>query len=118
MNEWLPSFADEFVKIAVLSGEDEKRQALQFAGLGGVAAPLISGAKNLISYGKVSPFGKLKRWLPAQIAGGALTGGALPTIRHALERKNVRLSKAREDVQKELGQLQSQGVNLPVVSDA
>jgi len=117
MKDWFSSFSDELEKIARLTQSDERRQALQFAGLGAAAAPVVTGAKNLIAHGKISPFGaKLyRRWLPAQLVGGALAGGALPAIRHALERTNVGRAKARTDVKRELAHAQAQGIPVPEV---
>jgi hypothetical protein len=115
MKDWIPSFSDELEKIARLTKADERRQALQFAGLGAAAAPVVSGITNLLSYGRISPWGKVGRWLPAQVVGGALAGGALPAVRHAVERQNVRAAKARQDVKRELAQAKAVGVKVPEV---
>ena len=102
MREWVSSFADELEKISKLTNDEERHQALQFAGLGAVATPVISGLANYITHGKVSPWGKFRRWLPAQMIAGTLAGGALPTIRHMLERSNLRSSRARQELQRQL----------------
>jgi hypothetical protein len=94
---WLPYFFGELEKLGVvLNTEERRRQALQFAGLGAAAAPAVSGIKNLVAHGKISPWATKARWLPAQIIGGALAGGALPAIQHALARTNIESAKSRE----------------------
>lgn len=117
MRMWIPSFTDELEKISRLTDEEERRQALQFAGLGAIATPVISGVTNLITHGKVSPWGSFRRWLPAQMVAGTLAGGALPTMRHMLERSNLRSSQARQELQKQLSEERSAGTisKLPKV---
>ncbi len=119
MQDWVPAFSDELEKISRLTKGDERRQALQFAGLGAATAPVVSGIKNLIAHGKISPFGAsvAKRWLPAQVIGGALAGGALPAIRHALERTNVGRAKTRTDVKRELAKAKAEGIKVPEVTN-
>lgn len=91
------SLIDELEKIAVrLSPEEQRTQALQFAGLGAVTAPAIAVAKNLVQYGKVSPFSNTKRFLAANIVGGGLTGGVLPVIQHKLERNMQDAARDRQ----------------------
>jgi len=91
------------VKEGVQLTEGEKRrQALQFAALGAGVTPVFSGLTNLISHGKVSPWAPLKRWIPAQVAAGALAGGALPAIQHMLAQSNIEKAKSRISGQKAL----------------
>lgn len=85
-----------------LTDEERRRQALQFAGIGAVSMPAVQAIKDLITHGKVSPSVPLKRWLPAQIVGGAFVGGALPAIQHALARSNLDKARARIEGEKAL----------------
>ena len=91
-----------FVDNLGLSPEEERSQAGQFAGLGAAAMPLIAGASNLIQKGNIGGGVPMKRWLPAQILTGAAFGGALPAVRHALERKNLDQAQSRRSVAKDL----------------
>lgn len=96
---------DELEKISVaLTGEEKRRQAMQFAGLGAVSAPIIGGAKNYLTYGKVAPWqtgegllsaGGKGRFLAGSMLAGAAAGGLMPTIRHNLERGIQDQARAR-----------------------
>ena len=98
MMDWLPSFCDELSKLAAeeLTPAARARQYLQFGALGAGMGPLIGGLGNFIQRGEPTPMGvKVKRWLPAQMATGALIGGALPIMRDLLSRSNV--AKVKEE---------------------
>ena len=93
----LAAFVDELEKIAVeLSAKEKRRQALQFGVLGAAAAPAISAIKNKVETGTMfAPGTNKKRWLAANLVGGALATGALPIFRHHIEQKNLAEAKAR-----------------------
>jgi hypothetical protein len=104
----LASFVDELCKIAAetkLTPEEQRKQMLQFAGLGSVATPLISGAANLITHRKVSPWAPMRRWIPAQMMTGALAGGAVPAVQHLLARSNLAKARQRLSTERELRSL-------------
>lgn len=87
----LDSFIDELQKIADQSAELRKREALQFAGMGATAGPIVGGLANLIMHGKPMPKDiPLHRWVPASMMTGAVYGGVIPILRHAIHRHNVR----------------------------
>lgn len=110
----------ELVKLAkLMNQEEERRQAAQFAGLGTVAVPAVSAARGLIEHGKPLPSGsKPGRWLAGQAITGAVLGGALPQIRHALERKNLRGARDRRDAAKLVAAASEAGLDVPVVKSA
>lgn len=89
-------------KLGKLNRREERNQALQFAGMGSLAVPVSSAVSNLIEKGHPTGGASLKRWLPARLAGGALAFGALPAVRHALERRNIQKSNLRRQLEKEL----------------
>lgn len=90
------SFIDELQKLATaLTNEEQRDQVLQFAGLGATAAPVVQATKNLITHGKVSPFSSKSRFLASNLVGGALSGGAVPVIQHALSAKAQDRARAR-----------------------
>ena len=108
---WFPYFFDELEKLGVrLTKGEEREQALQFAGLGAVAIPSMSAVQSKMQTGKWVPAGipgktplsRFGRWLPGAAATGLFWGGALPTIQHALARKNIEKAKARRAGQKAL----------------
>jgi hypothetical protein len=95
MDSW-EAFIDELEKIGVELNQSEKRhQALQFAGMGAVAAPAIRAVQHKIEHGSFLPATNAKRWLGASVVGGALSMGALPIVRHHIERKNLESARAR-----------------------
>lgn len=83
----LESFSDEIQKIAVrLNEEEQRRQALQFAGVGAASVPVISAVGNIIEHGKIIPPGASPaRWLARQGATGGLLFGAVPAVRSRIE---------------------------------
>lgn len=115
MKEWLPSCLDELEKIASgevrLTPSEQRSQMLQFAGLGALATPLISGAANLITHRKISPWAPLRRWIPAQMMTGALAGGAIPSVQHLLARSNLAKARQRIAAEKELRALAPETAN-------
>jgi len=109
----MQAFFDELEKIALKLSPDEERQQLgQFAGLGAATMPVIGGLSNMVQKGHPTGGVPLKRWLPAQVLTGALLGGAMPAVRHAMERKNVDNAKARRMVARELLDAKSMGVDV------
>jgi hypothetical protein len=104
----IEAFYDEMEKISVsLTSEEKRKQMLQFAGLGAVAAPVISGATNLVTHGAVSPFQKslFRRWLPGQVVSGALAAGAIPAAQHALAQRNLGVARSRVKAEREMKRL-------------
>ena len=99
----LSPFLDELEKIAVkLTQGEERGQTAKFTGLGAAALPAITGLKNLIQEGRVTPKGMGKgRWLVGNMVGGALMGGALPAMRHQLERQTQDKARARQRAERE-----------------
>jgi hypothetical protein len=104
IQHWIPSFLDEMSKVAAasLTKGEKRRQAIQFGALGMLSGPVISGVSNMISKGRLLPEGtkSVPRWLASTMATGALVSGAIPVIRHGLERgiqarANERLRKAK-----------------------
>ena len=76
-----------FVKHAIqLTDEERRRQALQFAALGTIAAPVAQGLGNLLTHGKIAPWSGKGRWLLGRMGTGLVGGAALPYAQHALER--------------------------------
>ena len=88
---------DELEKLAARLNEQERRaQAGKFTALGAAAVPAVTGLTNLISEGRVVPKGiKPGRWIAGQAVGGAIAGGALPSIRHHIERSSQEQAKSR-----------------------
>lgn len=106
MNMGLTSFLDELEKISQLEKADERKQLAQFASLGATAMPAVSAVKNVIEHGKFMPPGsRVSRWLPAQMIGGALMGGAIPAFRHIIERGNVEKAQRKAETAQELQEL-------------
>jgi hypothetical protein len=86
LQDWVPSFLDEMNKVAKLVS-DENVPYVRNTALGAVSGPVIRSAMNLIETGRVIPADKNpRRWLLANMAGGALAGGVLPSIRNRLNR--------------------------------
>ena len=89
IQDWIPSFLDEMTKVAVaLNKKERRRQAIQFGALGAVSGPTIAALSNVIQKGKPLPEGvkSIPRWLAGSMAAGALFSGAIPLVRHQLER--------------------------------
>ena len=100
---WFRSFSDELLKVATrLTEKEQRNQALQFAGLGAIGAPLTSMASRFVESGKfIDPEarkgpGGIKRWVIGQAIRGALAGGLLPIARHAIERRAEESAADRE----------------------
>jgi hypothetical protein len=74
-----------------IADEDlRRREALQFAGLGAAVGPGVGAVSNLIQHGHLAPQQvSLKRWIPASMLSGAIFGGVVPTLRHAIHRHNI-----------------------------
>jgi len=91
------AFIDELEKIAVqLNKKEQLKQDLQFAALGTVAAPAVTGLSNLIGSGRiVPPHMKPGRWLAASAASGLVGGSLLPIIRRKIEQRNKSLARQR-----------------------
>ena len=100
---YLGPFLDELEKIAVkLTSGEERGQTAKFTGLGAAAMPAISGVKNLIQEGRLIPKGMGKgRWLAGNVISGALMGGAMPAMRHQLERSTQDRARARQRAERE-----------------
>ena len=112
MLDWLPSFCDELDKLAAeeLTPGARAKQYLQFGGLGATMGPVMGGLGNIIQRGKLTPPGVgLKRWVPAQMATGALIGGALPVLRDILSRSNVEEVKQQRQAHKMLQAMAPEG---------
>jgi len=90
IQDWVPSFLDEMSKVAAaaLTKKERRRQALEFGALGMLSGPVVGSTINLISKGRPLPEGvkSIPRWLLGSMAGGALVSGAIPAVRHSLER--------------------------------
>jgi hypothetical protein len=86
----IDSLMDELTKIGVvLNKREQRKQDVQFALLGTVAAPLVSAATNMIGYGRpIPPGADPKRWLAASAFKGLVGGAALPIIRRKIESSN------------------------------
>jgi len=100
---WFRSFADELLKVAArLTEKEQRNQALQFAALGAVGAPIASMASKFVESGKffdpesLKGPGGVKRWIAGQAIRGALAGGILPIARHAIERRTEESAAERE----------------------
>jgi hypothetical protein len=99
-----PTSLGELIKAAVALNKSEKRrQALQFGALGAVSGPAITALSNIVQKGKPLPEGvkSIPRWLAGSMTAGALFGGAVPLVRHQLERNiqadaGERLRRARQ----------------------
>lgn len=101
-----------------LTDEEKRRQALQFAGIGAASVPLVAAAKDLIMFGKVSPRAPLRRWVPAQMVGGALVGGVVPALQHALARSTIEKAKERRLGEKALAVARPKEVAMAVRPEA
>jgi hypothetical protein len=104
MLNW-PAFLDEVEKIAAatLTQSERNRQAVQFGALGAVSGPIVGAVGNLIQKGRPLPEGvrSVPRWLAGSMATGAIFSGAVPVIRHGMERNiqgeaNARARLARQ----------------------
>jgi len=91
------SFSDELEKIAVrLTQEEERRQALKFGLLGGLAIPATSAVHNLVQLGRIVPsWTTPKRWLASQAVGALGAGVALPLLQHHIARESQEGAKER-----------------------
>ncbi len=91
------AFMDELAKLgARLSKGEQRSQTAQFAGLGAAAMPIVQGLSNVIQTGRFIPKGVGKgRWLAGNLVAGTLAGGAVPALRHAIERKSQEKATAR-----------------------
>jgi hypothetical protein len=91
------ALVDELEKISVeLSPGEKAKQTAQFAGLGALTSPALSALTSKIEHGTwLAPGTNKGRWLGARLVRGALVGGALPAIRHHIERRNLETAKAR-----------------------
>lgn len=94
----IDAFVDELEKLAVRLNKSESRnQALQFAGLGAASMPIVQGLSNFIQRGRIIPKGGVSpgRWLAGNIVAGTLAGGAVPALRHAIERRTQEKARTR-----------------------
>lgn len=86
------AFSDELQKIAKLLSRKERGEAIRGSLIGSVAMPIVMGASGLVRGGKakvlknITQDTPLGRWLASSMLSGALISGALPTIRHRIER--------------------------------
>lgn len=99
IQDWIPSFLDEMSKVAAatLNRKEKARQALQFGALGAISGPVVGAVSNIIQKGKPLPEGvkSIPRWLAGSMATGAIFSGAVPVIRHGLERNIQREANER-----------------------
>jgi hypothetical protein len=99
IRDWVPSFLDEMGKVAAatLNKSEKRRQVLQFGALGALSGPVVGSAVNMIQKGSPVPTGakSIPRWLLGSMLSGAVFGGAVPVIRHSLERNIQREANAR-----------------------
>lgn len=88
LQDWIPSFLDEFSKVASLSKKEKRNRALRYAAVGAAASPVIRGASNLIEKGRLVPeTSKPSRWLLSSLAAGALAG-TVPSIRKEVDKRS------------------------------
>ena len=84
-----------------LTEKEKKERAVKFTALGTASGPVIAGTSGLIRGGKgdtiknITQGARLSRWLPATMVTGALVSGAVPAIRHQIERGIVEKAKDR-----------------------
>jgi hypothetical protein len=124
----LESFLDELEKISAaitLTPEEKSQQMLQFAGTGAATYPAVSALASKIQSGRWLDSGAKSpsRWLAGKATQGLLFGGALPAIRHAIERANVGKARSRMEAEREMVRLAPGGVqqtlqSLPEVDHA
>lgn len=100
---------DELEKISERLTEKEKRErAIKFTALGTASGPAIAGVAGAIKGGhgslakNITQGTKMKRWLPATLATGALVSGAVPAARHAIERDILEGAKERRALARKL----------------
>jgi hypothetical protein len=99
IRDWIPSFLDEMTKVATaLNKKERRRQAFQFGALGAASGPAIAALSNIIQKGKPLPEGvkSVPRWLAGSMAAGALFSGAIPMVRHQLDRSIQAEASARQ----------------------
>lgn len=101
---------DELEKISARLTDAEKRErAIKFTTLGTLSGPVIAGASGAIRGGhgglmkNVTQGTKLRRWLPATLATGALVSGAVPALRHAVERDILENARERRALARKAG---------------
>lgn len=94
-------------KVAARLTKTEKRErAIKFTALGAASGPVIAGAAGVVKggYGKlvknITQGTKFRRWLPATAATGALVSGAVPALRHQIERDIIEKAKERRKLMK------------------
>ena len=102
-------FVDELEKISERLTKEEKRdRALKFTAIGTLSGPAISGAAGAIKGGQgsflknITQGTKLRRWAPATMATGALVSGAVPAVRHAVERDILEGARERRALARKL----------------
>jgi len=108
---------DELEKISERLTEKEKRERdLKFMALGTVSGPVVAGTRSALSGARaqdapllakmkapqkalhlITGGAKMRRWLPASLATGALVSGAVPAGRRLIERDMKEKAKARRE---------------------
>lgn len=64
----------------------QRKQTLAYTALGALSGPVIGGVSNLIQHGHPWPRDvSVRRWLPAAMATGALSGGLMPVVRRRVD---------------------------------
>lgn len=93
MNNSFSAFIDELEKIADrLTKSEQRERDVKFTALGTASGPVIAGLSGAIkgghgSLGKnITQGARVSRWLPATMGTGFLVSGAIPAIRHQIER--------------------------------
>jgi hypothetical protein len=102
----LHGLMDELEKISErLTKKERREQAVKFTGLGAAALPVISGVGNIIAgkgrgISRVAGGARPGRWLAARSLEGAAIGGALPAVRHQIERDMKEKARERRELAK------------------